>query len=66
MDKQDKKVAAILSESEQKNQVAKKGEVSGTDVYGDVEKREAETGVEIPTEDAVLEAKEWSDMENRS
>lgn len=66
MNKQDKKVDAIISESEQKNQVAQKGMVSGTDVYGDVEKREEETGVEIPTEDAVLEAKEWSDLENRS
>lgn len=32
-----------------------------SDVYTDVEKREEETGIEVPTEEAVEEAREWSE-----
>lgn len=32
-----------------------------SDVYSNVEGKDAETGVEIPTDEAVEEAKEWVD-----
>ena len=53
----DKRIEATIQESEQKNNAS--GETPGTDVYGKVQEREADTGVEIPTKDAVEEAKEW-------
>ena len=53
----DKRIEATIQESEQKNNAS--GETPGTDVYGKVKEREADTGVEIPTKDAVEEAKEW-------
>lgn len=35
-----------------------------SDIYADVEK-DPETGVDVPTEKSVEEAKEWVDQENR-
>ncbi len=39
--------------------------IPASDIYGEIECKEEETGVEIPTEDAVEDAKEWVDQENR-
>lgn len=36
-----------------------------SDVYSDIEGVDPETGVEIPTDEAVDEAKDWVDNENR-
>lgn len=36
-----------------------------SDVYAKTEGKDPETGIEIPTENAVEEAKEWVDNENR-
>lgn len=57
------KIDAIISESKEKQKA--KGEYSGTDVYSDVKEREEDTGIEIPTDEAVEEAKEWVDNQNQ-
>lgn len=36
-----------------------------SDVYAKTKGKDPETGIEIPTENAVEEAKEWVDNENR-
>lgn len=36
-----------------------------SDVYSKTERKDPETGIEIPTENSVEEAKEWVDNENR-
>lgn len=36
-----------------------------SDVYAKTEGKDPETGIEIPTENSVEEAKEWVDNENR-
>lgn len=36
-----------------------------SDIYSHIEGKDPETGVEKPTEDAVLEAKDWVDKENK-
>ena len=36
-----------------------------SDLYAKTEGKDPETGIEIPTEEAVEEAKEWVDNENR-
>ncbi|MDU7150855.1 MULTISPECIES: CDIF630_02480 family spore surface protein [Peptoniphilus] len=36
-----------------------------SDVYAKTERKDPETGIEIPTENSVEEAKEWVDNENR-
>ncbi|EFR33590.1 conserved hypothetical protein [Peptoniphilus harei ACS-146-V-Sch2b] len=36
-----------------------------SDLYAKTEGQDPETGIEIPTEEAVEEAKEWVDNENR-
>ena len=38
---------------------------SDSDLYAKTEGQDPETGIEIPTEEAVEEAKEWVDNENR-
>ncbi|NLW53127.1 MAG: DUF3787 domain-containing protein [Tissierellia bacterium] len=52
----DKKVEAETSQRAVTTQ-----EKPSSDVYSDVEKRDEETGVEVPTEQAVEEAREWSE-----
>lgn len=36
-----------------------------SDIYAKTEGQDPETGIEIPTEESVEEAKEWVDNENR-
>ncbi|NLY21028.1 MAG: DUF3787 domain-containing protein [Tissierellia bacterium] len=42
-----------------------KDKIPASDIYSDILCKEEETGVEIPTEDAVEDAKDWVDQENR-
>lgn len=37
----------------------------GSDLYADIQSKDPETGVEVPTEESVVEAKTWVDEETR-
>lgn len=37
----------------------------GSDLYADIHSKDPETGVEVPTEESVVEAKTWVDEETR-
>ena len=56
----EKEIRAKLDEAKQKDHRS-----SASDLYAEAAGRDPETGVEQPTEDAVHEAKEWVDQENR-
>lgn len=62
IDKQDEeRIENQIEEKEERNI----NKSPHSDVYGDIEGVDPETKVEIPTEDAVDEAKRWVDEENR-
>lgn len=43
----------------------KESDKASSDLYSKTECKDSETGVEIPTEEAVEEAKEWVDNQNQ-
>ncbi len=61
-EQKEKEIDAKLDEAAQEEK--SKG-AAAQDIYSNVKSRDPETGVETPTEDAVEEAKEWVDEENR-
>lgn len=62
MKKEELKDKKIQAETDQRD--VGTSEKPSSDVYSSIEKRDEETGVEIPTDEAVEEAKEWIE-ENR-
>ena len=56
-----KKTKANLEQMNEINESQK----ASSDIYAKNEGKDPETGVEIPTEDAVEEAKEWVDNQNQ-
>lgn len=60
MTNQDKRVKAQVDEAKAKGENA-----PASDIYSEVECKDPETGVEVPTDDAVEEAKDWVDNENQ-
>ena len=54
----------IEASVEQENEI-KKNNQPASDVYGKVKEKDPETGVEIPTETSVEEAKKWVDDQNQ-
>lgn len=75
MDKKDKileqteglsqqKVQEIHADLEQRKEIDHEDRPA-SDVYSKTEGKDPETGVEIPTEEAVEEAKEWVDNQNQ-
>ncbi|MCD1147735.1 DUF3787 domain-containing protein [Peptoniphilus sp. KCTC 25270] len=54
----DKREKAAEDRREQENE-AKHEKTPASDLYGRIEGKDPETGVEIPTEDAVEDAAEW-------
>lgn len=67
----EKKVGVSESKEKQmKAKVAQDNEVNyqeqpAGDIYSDIEYKDPETGVEVPTEEAVEEAKEWVDEDRQ-
>ena len=56
------KEATLKAEMSQRGQGDQEGkDKPSSDLYGDVEKRDEDTGVEVPTLDSVNEAKDWSE-----
>lgn len=62
MSKEELKNKKIKAEVNQRD--VGESEKPSSDLYSSIEKRDEETGVEIPTDQAVEEAKEWIE-ENR-
>lgn len=65
----DKKISEA-KEKEMKARLAQENaddpeKTPASDVYGQLKGKDPETGVEIPSEEAVEEAKEWVDEVNR-
>lgn len=60
----DKNKKANKARREQENQ-GDSEKMPASDIYGNIKDKDPETCVEIPTEEAVEEAKEWVDNENR-
>ncbi len=58
------KEAEIKARLEQEN-ADKPCETPAGDVYGQIEGKDSETGVQVPTDAAVEEAKEWVDEVNQ-
>lgn len=63
MERKDKEMKAKMEEAKEQKKVG--SDVSGTDVYADVAYRDPETGVEIPSDEAVEEAKQYVDEMNQ-
>ena len=55
------KTKANLEQMEEINH----GDKAASDIYSKSEGKDPETGVEIPTEESVEEAKEWVDEQNQ-
>lgn len=62
MSNEELKRKKISAEMDQRDVGA--SEKPSSDLYSNIESRDADTGVEIPTDEAVEEAKEWTE-ENR-
>lgn len=62
MSKEELRQKKIDAEMEQRD--VGSSEKPSSDLYSSIESRDAETGVEIPTDEAVEEAREWIE-ENR-
>ncbi|MDD7363500.1 MAG: DUF3787 domain-containing protein [Peptoniphilus sp.] len=57
VDKKDKRVEKAQSRRQQENQNEAKSPAS--DIYGEVEGKDPETRVEVPTDEAVEKSMEW-------
>ena len=61
LNKRKKEISARL---EQEKEIKNSNRPSG-DIYSKTEGKDPETGVEIPTDEAVEQAKEWVDKQNQ-
>lgn len=59
-----KRLKQVKADIEQDSEI-KEAHKPASDLYSKTSGKDPETGVEIPTEDAVEEAKEWASNQNR-
>lgn len=60
----DQKKEEMKANIDQQKEI-KKEDRSDSDVYSKTEGKDPETGIDIPTEEAVEEAKDWVDNQNQ-